>query len=119
MARNPGPTADKTRCFAERSASIGSCAIAPVQAHASTHITERAFTIGPTLIRMNLQITTVPPRLPLGPGVASVDAEAEALDGARAQTPGRVARPVVISFDQHAIHLHVPGSHLKPRRQPV
>src|SRR5438094_6550362 len=49
----------------------------------------------------------------------SVDAEAQALDGARAEAPGGVARAVVIGLHQHAVHLYVAGSHVKPRRQSI
>lgn len=43
----------------------------------------------------------------------SVDTEAQAFDRTRAQAPGAIARTVGIGFHQHAIHLHVAGSHVK------
>ena len=42
-----------------------------------------------------------------------VDRETQAFDRTRAQAPGGVARTVAIGFHQHAIHLHVAGSHVK------
>src|SRR5207253_824737 len=48
-----------------------------------------------------------------------VNTEAQALNGARTQTAGSIARAVVIGFNQDAIHLHVAGSHFEPRGQAI
>src|SRR5579859_7271393 len=128
----PGPTGEKSRRLATRSASI--CATATFAALSNRHITPRIRKAGSTPVSVRLVrllnkpfgcfVLELPSRLNYCSQLSfecqlSVNPQAQSFDTGSFQPPCGVARPVVVRLDQHGVHLYVALRHFEARRHPI